>query len=105
MVSDPVAATDWRQFAAEAKIPEGIFIGGERRSAMDGATRPVNSARDGTTLVELAWAQPADADAAVAAARTAFDHGDWPRRHPRARGQICSISLTWSRNIARRSPC
>ena len=36
MVSDPVAATDWRQFAAEAKIPEGIFIGGERRSAIDG---------------------------------------------------------------------
>ncbi|HEX5907728.1 MAG TPA: aldehyde dehydrogenase family protein, partial [Propionibacteriaceae bacterium] len=88
MVSDPVAATDWRQFAAEAKIPEGIFIGGERRSAIDGATRQVNSARDGTTLVELAWAQPADADAAVAAARTAFDHGDWSRRHPRARGEI-----------------
>jgi gamma-glutamyl-gamma-aminobutyraldehyde dehydrogenase len=88
MVSDPVAATDWQQLAADTKIPEGIFIGGERRPAIDGSTRAVNSARDGTTLVELAWAQPADADAAVAAAREAFDHGAWPRLHPRARGEI-----------------
>ena len=88
MVSDPVAATDWRQLAADIRIPEGIFIGGERRAAIDGSTRTVNSARDGSPLVKLAWAQPADADAAVAAARTAFDHGAWPRLHPRARGEI-----------------
>jgi len=88
MVSDPVAATDWRQLAAAAHIPEGIFIGGERRLAIDGSTRPVRSSRDGSTLVKLAWAQPADADAAVAAARTAFDHGRWPRLHPRERGEI-----------------
>jgi gamma-glutamyl-gamma-aminobutyraldehyde dehydrogenase len=87
-MSDPVEATDWRQFASNTAISEGMFIGGERRAAIDGSTRPVNSARDGSTLVELAWAQPADADAAVAAARTAFDHGAWPRMHPRARGEI-----------------
>jgi len=88
MVSDPVAATDWRQLAAGTSIPEGIFVGGERRAAIDGSTRAVNSARDSSTLVKLAWAQPADADAAVAAARQAFDHGPWPRLHPRARGEI-----------------
>ena len=88
MVSDPVAATDWRQLAADIDIPEGMFIGGERRAAIDGTTRTVHSARDGSTLVKLAWAQPADAEAAVAAARTAFDHGAWPRLHPRARGEI-----------------
>ena len=88
MVSDPVAATDWRQLATDTKIPDGMFIGGERRAAIDGSTRAVNAARDGSTLVDLAWAQPADADAAVSAARTAFDHGVWPRLHPRARGEI-----------------
>ena len=88
MVSDPVVATDWRQLAADTPIPEGIFIGGERRPALDGSTRAVNSPRDGSTLVKLAWAQPADADAAVAAARDAFDHGIWPRLHPRARGEV-----------------
>lgn len=88
MVLDPVTGTDWRRLAGETSIPEGIFIGGERRVAIDGSTRAVTSPRDGSTLVKLAWAQPADADAAVAAARAAFDHGDWPRMHPRARGEI-----------------
>ena len=88
MVLDPVTGTDWRRLAGETTIPEGIFIGGERRAAIDGSTRAVTSPRDGSTLVKLAWAQPADADAAVAAARAAFDHGDWPRMHPRARGAI-----------------
>jgi hypothetical protein len=46
MVSDPVAATDWRQLAAEVGIPEGVFIGGESRAAIDGSTRTVDSARD-----------------------------------------------------------
>ena len=88
MVSDPVAATDWRQLASDTEIPDGMLIGGERRAALDGSTRSVKAARDGSTLVELAWAQPDDADAAVAAAREAFDHGPWPRLHPRSRGEI-----------------
>jgi gamma-glutamyl-gamma-aminobutyraldehyde dehydrogenase len=86
--ADPVAAIDWRQRAAALAIDGGIFVGGERRAAIDGSTRVVNSARDGSKLVELAWAQPADADAAVAVAREAFDHGPWPRLHPRDRGRI-----------------
>jgi 4-(gamma-glutamylamino)butanal dehydrogenase len=85
---DPVAAIDWRQRAAALAIDGGIFVGGERRAAIDGSTRVVNSARNGSKLVELAWAQPADADAAVAVAREAFDHGPWPRLHPRDRGRI-----------------
>jgi 4-(gamma-glutamylamino)butanal dehydrogenase len=88
MISDLVTATDWRQLAADIPIPEGIFIGGERRAAIDGSTRAVTSPRDGTSLVKLAWAQPADADSAVASARNAFDHGPWPRLHARARGEI-----------------
>ncbi|HEU4909554.1 MAG TPA: aldehyde dehydrogenase family protein [Propionibacteriaceae bacterium] len=88
MVLDPVTGTDWRRLAGEITISEGIFIGGEPRVAIDGSTRAVTSPRDGSTLVKLAWAQPADADAAVAAARAAFDHGDWPRMHPRTRGEI-----------------
>ena len=88
MVSDPVAAIDWRQRAAEITIDEGIFVGGERRAAINGITKVVRSVRDGSKLIELAWAQAADADAAVAAARNAFDHGPWPQLHPRDRGRI-----------------
>ncbi len=85
---DPVEATDWRQRAADVRIEAGIFVGGEWRSALDGSTRTISAARDGAALVELAWAQPADADAAVAAARAAFDDGPWPRMHPRERGEV-----------------
>ena len=45
------------------------------------------SARDGAALVDLAWAQPADADEAVAAARDAFDQGRG-RGCTRGRGEI-----------------
>jgi 4-(gamma-glutamylamino)butanal dehydrogenase len=60
MVSDPVATTDWRQLAPDTSIPKTLFIGGDRRPAIDGSSRAVNSPRDGSTLVKLAW-QPADA--------------------------------------------
>jgi len=102
MVSDPVAATDWRQLATDTKIPDGMFIGGERRAAIDGSTGAVNAARDGSTLVDLAWAQPADADAAVSAARTAFDHGvklsSFGRDKSRhALGEYTYLKTTWIR--------
>ncbi len=86
--TDPVATIDWRERAAHAEIGAGMLVGGELRAATDGATRAVHSARDGSVLVDLAWAQPADADAAVAAAREAFDRGRWPRMHARERGEI-----------------
>jgi gamma-glutamyl-gamma-aminobutyraldehyde dehydrogenase len=44
--------------------------------------------RDGSTVVELAWANEADVDAAVAEARRAFDQGPWPRLAPRERGDV-----------------
>jgi acyl-CoA reductase-like NAD-dependent aldehyde dehydrogenase len=51
MVSDPVAATDWRRLAAETSIPEGIFIGGERRSHLGTAHRVSRALRAGTVWV------------------------------------------------------
>jgi len=86
--TDPVSTIDWRERAAQAEIGAGMLVGGEFRAATDGATRAVHSARDGSVLVDLAWAQPADADVAVAAAREAFDRGRWPRMHARERGEI-----------------
>ncbi|RCG21967.1 aldehyde dehydrogenase family protein [Sphaerisporangium album] len=42
---------------------------------------------DGSEATRVAWGTPADVDAAVAAARQAFDNGPWPRMpgHERAR--------------------
>ena len=86
--ADPVAATDWIARAATLAVPAGLQIGGAEHPAADGATRVVRTPRDGSVIAEIAWAGAQDADAAVARARAAFDHGPWPRLHPRERGEI-----------------
>ncbi|MER8010822.1 aldehyde dehydrogenase [Streptomyces sp. NPDC094149] len=53
-----------------------------------GGTFSVVSPRDGQVLAEVADAGAAEVDAAVAAARRAFDHGPWPRLAPAERGRI-----------------
>ncbi|MFT4081482.1 MAG: aldehyde dehydrogenase family protein [Nocardioides sp.] len=84
--TDPVASTDWEARAAELELPGGVFVGGEFREAA--ATRTIVTPRDGSALGELAWAGAEDADRAVAEAHRAFDHGPWPRLHPRERGEV-----------------
>ncbi|MFE3761296.1 aldehyde dehydrogenase family protein [Streptomyces sp. NPDC059104] len=56
-----------------------IHIAGTWRSAVSGATREVLDPADGTVLAVVAEAGAADTDAAVGAARAAFDSGQWPR--------------------------
>ncbi|GGZ81539.1 aldehyde dehydrogenase family protein [Streptomyces subrutilus] len=56
-----------------------IHIAGEWRPAISGATREVLDPVDATVLAVVAEGAAADTDAAVAAARAAFDGGKWPR--------------------------
>jgi betaine-aldehyde dehydrogenase len=56
-----------------------IHVGGEWRAAATGATREILDPADATTLAVVAEGGTEDTDAAIAAARTAFDHGTWPR--------------------------
>lgn len=86
MTTDHVASVEWAGMAATLSLPPGVFIGGEQRTA--GGTRELRTPRDGSRLGEVAWATAADADAAVAEARRAFDSGPWPRMHPRDRGEV-----------------
>ncbi|RIJ67786.1 aldehyde dehydrogenase family protein [Nakamurella silvestris] len=86
--TDPVGEQDWIAAAGQAVFPDGLWIDGAARPALGGDTRPVVSPRDGAVLTELPWAGVADADAAVTAARRAFDHGPWSRLHPRERGAL-----------------
>ncbi len=55
-----------------------LFIGGAWRAAQDSGTRTINCPADGREVVVVAEATEADAGAAVAAARAAFDEGPWP---------------------------
>ncbi|MGW5343691.1 aldehyde dehydrogenase family protein [Streptomyces sp. NPDC004050] len=56
-----------------------IHIAGTWRSAISGATREVLDPADATVLAVVSEAGTADTDAAVAAARAAFDAGTWSR--------------------------
>ncbi|MCG5219457.1 aldehyde dehydrogenase family protein [Streptosporangium sp. KLBMP 9127] len=69
-------------------ITEGrLFIDGKWRAALDKQTAPTINPADGSEIAQIAQASEADADAAVDAARRAFDEGPWPRMsvHERAR--------------------
>ncbi|CAN5571101.1 aldehyde dehydrogenase family protein [soil metagenome] len=54
-----------------------LYIDGTWRHAADGASRDIVNPADGSTVAVVAEAGPADATAAVAAARAAFDSPQW----------------------------
>src|SRR5206468_8205948 len=53
-----------------------------------GQARDVVNPADGTLLARVPEASAADAQRAIAAARTAFDEGPWPRMAARERGTV-----------------
>lgn len=56
-----------------------IRVGDEWLEAVSGATREIIDPADGLPFAVVAEGDEKDAEAAVAAARRAFDTGDWPR--------------------------
>ncbi|MGW3651413.1 aldehyde dehydrogenase family protein [Streptomyces sp. NPDC000878] len=68
--------------------PGRLFVGGQWREAADGARTEVVDPSRGTVLTTVAEASAADVDAAVRAAREAFDNGPWARTSGRERGRI-----------------
>ncbi|MGY4904101.1 aldehyde dehydrogenase family protein [Streptomyces sp. 900116325] len=59
-------------------VQKTIHVGGEWREAASGATREILDPVDATAFAVVAEGGVADTDAAVAAARAAFDKGPWP---------------------------
>ncbi|MDN0197714.1 aldehyde dehydrogenase family protein [Streptomyces sp. S.PNR 29] len=68
--------------------PGQLFIGGQWREAADGARTEVVDPSRGTVVTTVAEAGAADVDAAVRAAREAFDGGAWPGLSGRERGRV-----------------
>jgi acyl-CoA reductase-like NAD-dependent aldehyde dehydrogenase len=71
-------------------MPEQLIIAGERRDAASGETFTVIEPATGAPLAEVAKAGPADVDAALAAATTAFadGRGAWARTSATERGRV-----------------
>ncbi|WP_405741073.1 aldehyde dehydrogenase family protein [Streptomyces sp. NBC_00028] len=68
--------------------PGRLFIGGQWREAADGARTEVVDPSRGTVVTTVAEAGAADVDAAVRAAREAYDDGSWSGLSGRERGRV-----------------
>lgn len=67
--------------------PRDLFIGGEWRAARSGARRTIEDPSTGKEVTTVAEAGKEDVDAAVGAARSAFEEGPWGRMPARERAR------------------
>lgn len=65
-----------------------LHVDGRDLPAADGGTFAVHNPASGEHLFDVAHAGPSDVDAAVTAARAAFDDGRWRARRPRDRARV-----------------
>jgi gamma-glutamyl-gamma-aminobutyraldehyde dehydrogenase len=83
----------WQDKAATLSIEGRAFIDGEYRHAASGRTFDCLSPIDGKLLVKVADSAAEDVNAAVAAARRAFDFRVWSGLNPRQRK---AVLLRWA---------
>ncbi|MFE8958136.1 aldehyde dehydrogenase [Streptomyces iakyrus] len=77
---------EWLRRARAFQLSGAHHIDGAEEAGA-GAVFPVVSPRDGRVIADVADGGAAEVDAAVAAARRAFDTGPWPRLAPAERGR------------------
>ncbi|MDX6742459.1 aldehyde dehydrogenase family protein [Actinocorallia sp. A-T 12471] len=77
-----------RPSPAFATRPHGLFIDGSERPAADGGTMATVDPMTGTDLTTVAVAGQDDVDAAVAAARRAFEDPGWGAIGPEERSRV-----------------
>uniref|UniRef100_A0A2K5ZQF7 10-formyltetrahydrofolate dehydrogenase n=2 Tax=Mandrillus leucophaeus TaxID=9568 RepID=A0A2K5ZQF7_MANLE len=70
------------------KMPYQCFINGQFTNADDGKTYDTINPTDGSTICKVSYASLADVDKAVAAAKDAFENGEWGRMNARERGRL-----------------
>ncbi|MGW3248919.1 aldehyde dehydrogenase [Streptomyces sp. NPDC001070] len=69
-------------------VRDKLYIGGSWVKPSDPDLLDIRSPHDQSVLGRVAQAAEADVDAAVAAAREAFDNGPWPRTDPKERQEV-----------------
>ncbi|XP_061419040.1 mitochondrial 10-formyltetrahydrofolate dehydrogenase-like [Lethenteron reissneri] len=70
------------------RIPHQCFIDGKFVDAETSKTYDTVNPTDGSVICKVAFASVADVDEAVAAAKRAFEGGEWGRMNPRDRGRL-----------------
>ncbi|XP_063071191.1 cytosolic 10-formyltetrahydrofolate dehydrogenase [Engraulis encrasicolus] len=70
------------------KIPHQLFINGEFVDAEGGKTYKSINPTDGQAICDVSLGQISDVERAVAAAKEAFEEGEWGKMNPRDRGKL-----------------
>ncbi|XP_072437855.1 cytosolic 10-formyltetrahydrofolate dehydrogenase-like [Chiloscyllium punctatum] len=70
------------------RMPHQVFIDGQFVDAEGGKCYNSINPTDGSVICRVSLAQVADVDKAVAAAKEAFETGEWGRMNPRDRGRL-----------------
>jgi len=86
--AEAIKSEEWAMTTTFENGPGRLFIGGQWREAADGARTDVIDPSTGQVVTTVAEAGAADVDAAVRAAREAFDHGPWATMSGRERGRV-----------------
>ncbi|MEN2424484.1 aldehyde dehydrogenase [Chromobacterium vaccinii] len=79
---------EWKQLAAELKIEGRAFVNGEYRDAAEGKRFDCVNPANGAKLAEIAHCGEVDVEAAVKAARRAFESGVWSELAPLKRAAV-----------------
>ncbi len=87
-VPPPADAASWHERSRTLRPNGRALINGELKPAQSGATFECISPIDGRMLAAVAACDSADVDAAVAAARAAFERRDWADRPPAERKRV-----------------
>ncbi|XP_078531172.1 mitochondrial 10-formyltetrahydrofolate dehydrogenase [Lissotriton helveticus] len=69
-------------------MPHQCFINGQFMDAEDGKTYETINPTDGSVICKVSYCSVADVDKAVAAAKDAFENGEWGKMNARDRGRL-----------------
>jgi aldehyde dehydrogenase (NAD+)/gamma-glutamyl-gamma-aminobutyraldehyde dehydrogenase len=87
-VNETPAKSRYQSIAATLELPRHAFIDGAFRPATSGAVFENINPATGEAIGTVAHGDATDVDAAVAAARRAFEEGVWSRAAPEARKEV-----------------
>lgn len=87
-MSSSITALSWHDRAKVLEPRTQAFIGGRYVGSASGATFTRVNPATGEVLAQVAACDTRDVDAAVAAARAAFESGAWAKQPPKARKKV-----------------
>jgi gamma-glutamyl-gamma-aminobutyraldehyde dehydrogenase len=83
-----VSRQDWEKRISTLTLPSAPYVGGSQVDVIAGKTFPNFSPTTGEVLNDVASTDEADVDRAVAAARAAYEQGDWANSSPGDRKKV-----------------